>query len=105
MQQAHATADMLASTKVDVLISSSLKRAVQTAEIISSKAGLLVEYDDRIVERNVGEFHGTEFDEKWDKVAQACLEDYQMKMPGGESIQDLYDRSEDFLADITKKYP
>ena len=56
LSQAQDTADMLSSETFDVIFSSALKRAKQTAEIINNSRGLNIIFDDRLRERNFGEF-------------------------------------------------
>ncbi len=57
--QANDTAHMLRNSSFDVIFCSPLKRAKQTAEIINKNRGLIIIYDDRLRERNYGEFEGT----------------------------------------------
>lgn len=59
LTQANTTADMLKSLTFDIIFCSPLKRAKQTAEIINSKRGHNIVLDDRLKERNYGEFEGT----------------------------------------------
>ncbi len=51
VQQAHAVATQLASSAWDALVSSPLRRALHTAEIIGDACGLVPRIDDRLRER------------------------------------------------------
>ncbi len=55
--QAQATAKVLDSIKFDKVICSPLKRAKQTCDIINTQ-NVSVEYDNRIIERDFGEYEG-----------------------------------------------
>jgi broad specificity phosphatase PhoE len=83
----------LAPTRV---ISSPLKRAAQTAEVIAEAAGVEVELDDRLVDRSYGEFDGelsTEVAEKYGRPSAA---------PGVESTADLVARATTVLDGIVR---
>ena len=58
-QQAHETKLNLKNINFDIIICSPLIRAKQTAEIINSDRNLTIIFDDRLRERNYGEFEGT----------------------------------------------
>lgn len=55
--QAQATAKFLKNVKIDRIICSPLTRAKQTCEIINFN-NLPVEYDNRLIERDFGEYEG-----------------------------------------------
>lgn len=102
VKQAEETSKKLKDTRIDMIISSPLKRARQTADIINKDKKLPIIIDDRISERDFGEFEGkptTDFDfngfwsykqnQKYDKA---------------ENIKDFFDRVYGFLDDIKEKY-
>ena len=65
IEQAKITSEKLKNEKIDVIISSPLKRAKQTAEIINQTLNCPIIYEDGISERDFGEFEGkqrTDFD-------------------------------------------
>jgi broad specificity phosphatase PhoE len=63
LQQADATARMLAKEGVNAIFSSDLHRAVQTAEPLARLTGLPVNATSAFRERNVGVLEGLTFDE------------------------------------------
>lgn len=65
IEQAKQTRDLLKNEQFDLIISSPLKRAKETAEIIKGTRDIEIVYDNGIVERDFGEFEGktkAEFD-------------------------------------------
>ena len=58
LQQAEETRNNLLNTKIDIIICSPLQRAKQTADVINKGRNIPIIYDDRIVERDFGEFEG-----------------------------------------------
>jgi glucosyl-3-phosphoglycerate phosphatase len=56
--QAVEAAELLASFKPDILVSSDLVRAADTAAALASRADLPVTYDSRLRERHFGEWQG-----------------------------------------------
>ena len=95
-KQASAAAAALQSG-YDVLLSSSLGRAVITAEIIGEKLGLPVIEEDNLRERNLGILQGLTMDEfrasypSDHKQFRSLNPDYVI--PGGESIRQRFERA------------
>jgi probable phosphoglycerate mutase len=57
-EQAEALAEQLAAEKIDAVVASDLRRAIQTAEIISQRHGLPVTTTPLLRERDWGSFTG-----------------------------------------------
>lgn len=65
IKQAEETRNSLKNEKIDLILCSPLKRAMQTAEIIKQGRNIKMIIDERISERDFGEFEGmpnTDFD-------------------------------------------
>ena len=56
--QAKITAEKLKNEKIDLIISSPLTRTKQTAEIVRDGRDIDIIFDDRLKERDYGEFEG-----------------------------------------------
>lgn len=96
-QQAEAAAKRLKDEPIDVIYSSPLKRAYQTAQYIAEEKGLTeIRVEDRLKEINAGLWE----DEKFDELPQKWPEEYDVWenkphlhcMPMGESIKEAFDR-------------
>ena len=57
-KQAEKTRELLQAEKIDLIVCSPLKRAIQTAEIINENRNTTIVIDERITERDFGEFEG-----------------------------------------------
>lgn len=102
LKQAEETRDNLMNTKIDIILCSPLQRAKQTAEIINDVRNIPIIYDDRLIERDFGEFEGMQtkdfdFDGYWDYYKN---ENYNQ----AENIQNFFERIYNFLNDIIVKY-
>ncbi len=102
LAQAEETRKNLSETPIDIIICSPLQRAKQTAAVINTGRDIPIVYDDRIIERDFGEFEGKEtkdfdFHGYWNYYKN---EQYQ----SAENIQSFFKRVYEFLEDITKKY-
>ncbi len=102
INQAFETKKSLSSTKIDLIICSPLLRARQTAEVINQDRNIPIIYDNRMIERDFGEFEGMQksdfdFDGYWNYYQN---EQYQR----AENIQVFFKRVYDFLNDIVEKY-
>jgi len=96
IQQAHFLADGLALKAIDVLYSSDLGRAMQTAGIISERLGLPVNAEEHLRERHLGIIEGLsrqEFQDKYPKEWESVnSRDPDYILPGGESAKQFYNR-------------
>ena len=61
--QAHVAAKILAGEGVTQIIASPLSRALETAQIVGAAAGIEPVIDNRLIERNFGQFEGMTIDE------------------------------------------
>ena len=109
IKQAHAIADALARFGIAQIYSSDLGRAVQTAEIISSKLNIAASFDQRLRERNLGSLQGmtkNEYQNKFPKDFSAFLtEDPDYVIPGGESARCQYRRCTDGCTELAMRHP
>ena len=102
VEQAEATREKLLNENIDVIISSPLKRARKTAEIIAKGRNIPLLIDPRITERCFGKFEGKtaqefNFDEIWNYKLNKQYED-------AESTGELFERIEKFLETIKEEY-
>ena len=94
--QAEKLRDRLASEKIDLVYSSPLKRALDTAGIIASKHHLKVTLCPELREIDFGKIEGLEFSEihrHFPEVEQLWINRSPgLTYPGGESLMQLEDR-------------
>ena len=102
LEQAEETRKKLLDENIDLIICSPLKRAKQTAEVINKDRNIKIIYDDRLIERDFGEFEGMEtkdfdFHGYWNYYKNDYYE-------SAENIQEFFKRVYSFLDDIINKY-
>lgn len=102
IKQAKNTREKLLNQNIDAIITSPLKRAKKTAEIIGKNREIPIIEDNGIIERYFGEFEGKtreefDFDEIWNYKLNKQYDD-------AESIGDLFGRVQGFLEKIKKQY-
>lgn len=100
-EQARITRDNLKDKNIDLIICSPLTRTKHTMEIININ-NIPVVYDNRIIERDCGEFTGNPFDSLdrdlyWNYYDKTNYEK-------AESINDFFKRVYDFLDEIKAKH-
>lgn len=111
-QEIENLAKKLKNKKIDLIISSDLLRAKQSAEILAEKLNVKLKFDKRIREFNVGKLNGLPIEKVgrfWDperklSKTEYYLKRFKVKAPGGESFGDLKMRMYKFLLAIDKKY-
>jgi len=94
--QANAVAARLSSYRdLVAVVSSPLRRALQTASVVASSLGLPVVEDDGFAETDFGAWEGATFAEvrsRWPGEMQAWLADPAVAPPGGESFAATFTR-------------
>lgn len=100
-EQAQKLAKRLKDEKWDLIISSDLSRAKETADIIAKELEIpVVDYDKRVRERSFGEIEGTTHEERVAKWG----EDWKQLDLGIEKDEDVIHRWETFLEEVTETY-
>jgi broad specificity phosphatase PhoE len=108
IRQAQATRDFLAIRPIDYCYSSPMRRAVQTAEIVTAPHGLRPTILEDLTECDIGRWEGLD----WPKIRQMDETAYQRFMsrpgqfgyPGGESFTDVYNRVAPTLDDLLDEH-
>lgn len=108
-RQAEAVAGLLAAEPVAAVYSSPLRRAAETAEVIARPHGLPVRLVSGLRELDQGELEGLSVDEMRETFREfwaAWSEDPGgVRMPGGETIAELADRTWGAVAEIVREHP
>ncbi|PJE81698.1 hypothetical protein COU58_01090 [Candidatus Pacearchaeota archaeon CG10_big_fil_rev_8_21_14_0_10_32_42] len=98
----------LKNFKIDKIYSSNLKGTLQTAEIISNEIGIKINVDERIRERNMGDFEkfGDNWRSEFRKLKEKKLAEgvplKNIKPPNGESLHEFRERIKSFMEDLSK---
>jgi broad specificity phosphatase PhoE len=103
--QARALGEQLADAGAERLVSSDLRRAWQTAEILAERLGLPAEADARLREVSYGDWDGL----TWDEIERLDPEGARRKVadwtgwtpPGGETWETFQERVEDLRAALS----
>lgn len=108
MEQAELLADSMTKYPIDYIYSSDLGRAYQTAEIIGNKLSIEVEKTEALREMNFGTWEG--------RIIKDIIEEdpelYKMwrnephlaKIPQGETLSQIKERTDAFIKEINEKY-
>lgn len=105
MEQAHSHGELLkALTRVEAMFVSPSGRTRETAYIINSYVRASVDYEDALLERDVGLWSGLTVDELESAFPQAWRarseDPFNHRPPEGESLADMSDRCADFLESV-----
>ncbi|MFT3736831.1 MAG: histidine phosphatase family protein [Rhodocyclaceae bacterium] len=98
--QANALADALRDDLFDHIVSSPLQRALHTAEAVAQDRAVPVQLDLRLQERSFGDFEGQSVQVYQDALAASGALRWVYRPPGGETIDDVWQRCSAFLADL-----
>lgn len=105
IEQAQILAERLVSYQIDLIYSSPLKRASQTAEIISEYLELPLYYEPRLMEINQGDWQTrlrSEIQELYpDAFHRWETQPWQVMPPGGEHLSQVQVRVIEAINDIT----
>lgn len=106
-QADRAAAHAAAVYDLDVIITSPLQRARQTAERVAGELGQSVQTDDRLRETNFGDWEGftfSEIAERWPGEMKAWLSSASIAPPGGESFDSVFARTEAARSDLVGRF-
>jgi len=108
IKQAELLAEYLSELKIDAIYSSPLKRALKTAEIVAEYYKLRVTIAPGLIDLNFGKWQGLSHQEVKDKYkgryAQWLHSPHQVRMPGGESLNDVRKRAVAVMDEVIAKY-
>lgn len=106
--QAEELAVGMEKYPIDMIFSSDLGRAVQTAEIVGKKFGIEVQKTEALREMGFGEWEGKLIPEITEKYADIYImwrnEPHLAKIPGGETLDTIKERLEKFIDELNNKY-
>ncbi|MDP2838399.1 MAG: histidine phosphatase family protein [Candidatus Moranbacteria bacterium] len=103
-EQATRTAKQLATAGADVLFSSPILRAKETAESIAAATGLPIQFDNRLWEVGMGRFNNHIQQELLDKYPDPEMRLSPDVADGMESFLEVRSRLDDFLGEVKEKY-
>jgi probable phosphoglycerate mutase len=105
-QQVQALARRLYSESFEAFYSSPQARARETAEAVAAGHNMQVVYDDRLRERNLGEWTGLTFEEARVRNPEQAVDDWRIPgPPGGESQAQLMARVSAVLDEVAARHP
>jgi len=108
IKQAKLLAEYLSDLKLDAIYSSPLKRALTTAEMIASYHKLDVEITPGLIDFDYGKWQGLPHQEVKDKYKELYAEwirnPHQVKIPAGESLDEVRKRATGVVDNIIAKY-
>lgn len=109
IEQVKKLASKLKEFSITEIYSSDIKRAVQTAEIINKELNIIIKTDERLRERNIGDFekHGDNWRKEFNKLKEKEIVRgvplREIRPPNGENLYDFRDRIRSFLIDLSKR--
>ncbi len=109
-EQAEFVRDSVKNNKYDLIISSPLKRARETADIINQVLNVPIIEDDRLMERNFGKSEGLtkavirEMEKEHPEITDVWNYKRNVQYNGIEGMQEFCKRVYEFLDEIINKY-
>lgn len=101
-RQARALAGRVRGLAVDRIISSPMKRALETSRIVAEETGLPVDVDPRLREQSYGRFEGVDRGDEGFLSNKRC---FAFRYPGGESMMDVAHRTYGLMEELRERYP
>jgi probable phosphoglycerate mutase len=103
-EQAQRLAARLGKASIDLVVSSPLSRALDTAHALAGPENLRVITDDRLREYNMGDWTGKTGDEIAAGASELGFDDPLIPIPGGESAMDMRNRVSAFVKELSQKH-
>ena len=102
VRQAQKAAQHLKDKDIDLILSSPMTRALQTAREAAKVCGAAVVTDSRLREQDFGEYEGVD---RHDVRFKNAKKEFAVRFPKGESIAQVIHRVYSVLDEIRNKYP
>jgi broad specificity phosphatase PhoE len=102
--QAQSAGEVLAQENIDLIVSSPIQRAKETAQIIAEATGAPIIEDERLRETDFGDFNEGDAEEIWKKYPDPLMRLHVDGSDGVESFTDEHKRIEAFLADLRRDH-
>lgn len=103
-QQAEILADRIENYEIDHIYSSPLKRAYETAEILSKRFDTEVESHESFKEMSRGVFQGRSKDERDRALKEHDGEMHEWKPKGGESFPEVGERAANAIEELKQEH-
>jgi len=108
IKQAELLGNYLGNERIDLVYSSPLKRAVKTAEAIARPHNLEVNVAENLIDFDYGEWQGLPLREVREKYGELYRDwqdtPEQVRVPGGESLEDVRSRTMAFIEDAVMRF-
>jgi len=98
LKQANDLADFFDNIKVERIISSPYKRAIQTIQPLANQLNIEIEMNSRLKERVLSTNHLSD----WFEKLKQTFEDFELKFEGGESSQEAVNRIIEVVENVFK---
>jgi len=109
LAQAKAVGASLKDVQIDVVYSSPLGRALETAKILADSRSLEIELEEGFIDIDFGKWQGVSHEkvkEKYEDLYEMWLKNPQMvTFPEGENLKDVRTRSMEALEKVIRKHP
>ena len=109
LAQAKAVGASLKDVQIDVVYSSPLDRALETAKILADSRSLEIELEEGFIDIDFGKWQGVSHEkvkEKYEDLYEMWLKNPQMvTFPEGENLKDVRTRSMEALEKVIRKHP
>lgn len=109
IQQAHLLLDQLKQYPVDVIYTSPLLRACQTAEIVGQALGLVPQVAEALIEFDTGNLEGRSDSQSWDLYADITADWFERKnylrgFEGGDNYTTILERFLPFFKSLQQRH-
>ena len=102
LAQAEELADKVEKLDIDLILSSPMLRARQTAQASAARLDVAIEIDDRLIEQDYGIYEGAD---RYTPGFLANKRQFACRYPGGESMFQVAARVYSLLEDLKVRYP
>lgn len=101
IRQANVTKELIDNYDIDLIICSPLERAKQTANIVNKDRNVDIIFDERIIERGLGQLEGAHYTSDNDRIWDININtnDYEI-----ETMLEFKERVYSFIDEIINKY-
>lgn len=101
IEQAKKLADIVQNYNIDVVISSPLKRAIETSKIVADKNNIPLQIEKLLIEQNYGIYEGVD---RKNEIFLANKRNFAYRYPEGESMMQVAYRIYGLIEKLKEQY-
>ncbi len=98
-REIEQAAEYLKDKNIQLIVTSPIERALESADIISQKIGVMVQIEDRLASLDLGDMAGEDSENASEDIKEAFEDEPEVPLPGGEAPEEFTARVQEAISE------